>query len=107
MKAFTIAPALALCVVSLRSTDAGSGPVPCPSNGEITNNSMGIKVQFLYSGKCANVCFGGARRNLFMTASESLHSVSVETVRRALLSVLPSCVHESNTSQMKLSRRTE
>src|SRR5262247_2997815 len=29
---------------------------------------------------CANVCFGGARRNrLFMTASESLYSVYVET----------------------------
>lgn len=30
---------------------------------------------------CANVCFGGARRNrLFMTASQSLYSVYVETV---------------------------
>ena len=29
---------------------------------------------------CANVCFGGARRNrLFMTASQSLYSVHVET----------------------------
>ena len=29
---------------------------------------------------CANVCFGGARRNrLFMTASQSLYSLSVET----------------------------
>ena len=30
---------------------------------------------------CANVCFGGLRRNrLFMTASQSLYSVYVETV---------------------------
>jgi gluconolactonase len=29
---------------------------------------------------CANVCFGGARRNrLFMTASQSLYAVYVET----------------------------
>jgi gluconolactonase len=30
---------------------------------------------------CANVCFGGTRRNrLFMTASQSLYSIYVETV---------------------------
>ena len=30
---------------------------------------------------CANVCFGGARRNrLFMTASQSLYAVYVETI---------------------------
>ena len=29
---------------------------------------------------CANVCFGGARRNrLFMTASQSLYAVYVDT----------------------------
>jgi gluconolactonase len=29
---------------------------------------------------CANVCFGGAKRNrLFMTASQSLYAVYVET----------------------------
>jgi gluconolactonase len=30
---------------------------------------------------CANICFGGARRNrLFMAASQSLYAVYVETI---------------------------
>jgi len=36
--------------------------------------------QILLPETCANVCFGGAKRNrLFMTASESLYSVYVQT----------------------------
>ena len=36
--------------------------------------------RILLPERCANVCFGGAKRNrLFMTASQSLYAVYVET----------------------------
>jgi gluconolactonase len=36
--------------------------------------------QILLPEKCANICFGGAKRNrLFMAASQSIYAVYVET----------------------------
>jgi gluconolactonase len=36
--------------------------------------------QTLLPEKCANICFGGAKRNrLFMAASQSIYAVYVET----------------------------
>ena len=73
------------------STPSAADGIRCDADGNIwTGARPGVQViaptgerigMIRLPETCANVCFGGPRRNrLFMTASQSLYSVYVETV---------------------------